>query len=383
MKTLSQKEIRQLHGAALRSRLDRVALLSGLPRMIADGIPSATDPAGQMLVDLNHLNDLEPVTAEAPLITWLNNALVLSTGRVESSVFAAALRALCAEVSLDAGAHDVSRVMQPSRARSALPLCSLGRISALDCHQDILATGHRGGAAALWDAATGKRALVFVGHRAAVCSLAFSPSGDRVAVATVDGLVRVHHRKSGKQQRPLRTTAGGARALVFHPHGHVLFGAGADGELVSWDLSTGKKLASLHLPTGVPVSMACPDDRLRVATIEGDLTRVFEVRVLDGRGTFPDAVSVATVEHEGVRDAALDVEAGRLVTVGAGTEIRTWVLPGGRSKLERAGPGGHAERIAVRAGRHVVVSSAEVAWTTSLEGLQPDRQAPRLWCGQR
>lgn len=375
MKKLSQDEVRQIHRAAIESRFDRAALLSGLPRGVDVGIRDAADPAGQMLVDLDHLNDFEPAVGEAPLITWLKNAVLLSPARAQSSIFAAALRTLGVEAPADTGAITTGTVVKPSASlRPPLPLASLGPVSALACELDLVATGHRGGAAALWDSLTGKRISLLVGHGAEVTSLAFSPGGDRLAVATKDGLVRLHERRTGKQQRPLRTPAGGLVALAFHPHGQVLFGVVAGGAVVSWELSSGRKLWTLESRAGVPVSVACIADGLRVARVEGTRTRVLEVRLDGAIPATADINEIASVEHRGLRGAVLDDKGTLLVTVGVDNGVRAWSLPGGELQSERAGATNDAEHIASAGeGRHLAVSTVTGVSGSSMNSSVPWR----------
>jgi nucleoside phosphorylase len=92
MPLLDDKEIRELHAAAISASLihDRDTLLGGIDRAIVAKLPVATSPAMQVMRDLLELNELGvlPGGGPIPLRIWLANAAYLATPRAEEVVFA-------------------------------------------------------------------------------------------------------------------------------------------------------------------------------------------------------------------------------------------------------------------------------------------------------
>lgn len=92
---LDRETLERVHAAALQLRLDRDALLLGVPAAFSAELKQYSAPASQMLSDLHQLNDVGQLRdGSAPLGLWLRNACVLSSARVEGIVFEAALRQL-------------------------------------------------------------------------------------------------------------------------------------------------------------------------------------------------------------------------------------------------------------------------------------------------
>ena len=89
------RDVLRIHAAAVQAGLanQRAALLTGLPREITSGLPSAADPSAQLLLDLDSLNVIHLRDGSAPLSIWLENAVALCGARMEADVFRAALAA--------------------------------------------------------------------------------------------------------------------------------------------------------------------------------------------------------------------------------------------------------------------------------------------------
>ena len=81
----------------------------------------------------------------------------------------------------------------------------------------------------------------------AVWSLAFSPNGDRLAAGTLDGQVLLWDIASGKRiGAPLKGHIDGVQDVAFQPHGNLLATAGSDNTVRLWDLDR-------HVPADVPL----------------------------------------------------------------------------------------------------------------------------------
>lgn len=87
---LNHKGILELHAAALSASLvaKRTGLLAGVPPLIVAGLPHATSPDEQILADLDALSTTGKLDdGTVPLISWLQNAILLAAMREEAAVF--------------------------------------------------------------------------------------------------------------------------------------------------------------------------------------------------------------------------------------------------------------------------------------------------------
>ena len=94
-----------------------------------------------------------------------------------------------------------------------------------------LASGTLGGGVDVWSTSTRKLRLHLALDEA--FGVAFGPSGDRLAVAGGDGVVRVFD-LSGAERFRLTAHAGRARAVAFSPDGALVASGGQDGQVVLW-----------------------------------------------------------------------------------------------------------------------------------------------------
>ncbi len=92
-----------------------------------------------------------------------------------------------------------------------------------------LAVGFRGGAASVWDAATGQKLFDLPGHTGSVRHLAYSPDGTRIATASVDGTTRLWDATTGAEQLTLTGHTGQVTGLSFSPDGTRLATRSRDG----------------------------------------------------------------------------------------------------------------------------------------------------------
>lgn len=103
-----------------------------------------------------------------------------------------------------------------------------------------IAAGSRDGVGRLYDAETGKVRAVLSGHTVDVRSLSFSPKGRWLASSSSDGTVRIWDVTTGGQKLALSATATGANSVAWSPDGHWLAasskpaGSTAPGEVRRW-----------------------------------------------------------------------------------------------------------------------------------------------------
>jgi WD40 repeat protein len=134
-----------------------------------------------------------------------------------------------------------------------------------------------------------------------VCSLAFSPGGKVLVVATDDTVLSrwdvVTGREIGRQKVF-------ARALVFAPNRKRFSGLELDGSVVSWDVDSGLELSRISVPLRhYPHAPALsPDGRLLATINEDSVIRVVEVVSGLERCRFQghrDRVSALAFSHDG------------------------------------------------------------------------------------
>jgi eukaryotic-like serine/threonine-protein kinase len=143
------------------------------------------------------------------------------------------------------------------------------------------------GTVRLWDAATGRQLLRLEGHAGPVWGVAFSPNGTLLASGSGDRTVRLWDAVTGEPVREYGGLSGEVKGVAFSPDGKILaaaIDAGRDeqgnpikpgGEARRWEVASGKALAPIPAPTGGLTSVAfSPDGKeLAAGTIDGKVKR--------------------------------------------------------------------------------------------------------------
>ncbi|HET7505909.1 MAG TPA: hypothetical protein VFK02_33045 [Kofleriaceae bacterium] len=99
-------------------------------------------------------------------------------------------------------------------------------------------------------AAHGTPRQVFLGHRAPVTSVAFSPDGTRIISASSDRTARIWAISTGKPLTPPLAHLGDVHTAAFSPDGARVLTASTDGTAQIWDAVTGRPLTPplVHKP---------------------------------------------------------------------------------------------------------------------------------------
>jgi WD40 repeat protein len=254
-------------------------------------------------------------------------------------------------------------------------------------------TGTHKGSKLTWDLETG-RDLPTPVDRAGPSRSARSPDGRFVAVADLDGSVRIKSPETGAEIAVLRGHAGRITDLAFATTGRRLLSAGSDQSARVWDVGTWREVATLrntaylgvfspdglllsfgqpagdreirNVQTGRPIATFrsevgslgggwnSPDGRCLVTATDGGL-----VRIWDARQGIPPAL-LGRGRLAGIGDRARFLPNGRLITFGDElAAARIWDV---ESRRELAALRGQA-RVKVLAvspdGRRLATASAE------------------------
>ena len=114
-----------------------------------------------------------------------------------------------------------------------------------------------------------------------VWSLQFSPTGDRLAVGSLAGRLRLLDAKSGKEiGKPLSGHIDAIQSIAFQPHGNLVATAGWDNTVRLWDMDTHAPAgAPLTEHTNRPVTLSFSPDGTRLASAGWDGTPlIWDVR---------------------------------------------------------------------------------------------------------
>ncbi|MDQ3701015.1 MAG: hypothetical protein M3442_08870, partial [Chloroflexota bacterium] len=109
----------------------------------------------------------------------------------------------------------------------------------------LLASASLDGTVRLWDTGTGQPRRTVSAHRREVTSVAFSPDGGVLASASLDGTVRLWSVATGQPGLTLPGHTGGVYGVAFSPDGARLASAGVDRTVRLWSVASGQSLLVL------------------------------------------------------------------------------------------------------------------------------------------
>jgi WD40 repeat protein/serine/threonine protein kinase/DNA-binding XRE family transcriptional regulator len=191
-----------------------------------------------------------------------------------------------------------------------------------------LAVANMDGVPKVWDLATQTEVISLTGHTAICDGIAYSPDGTRLATGSEDGVVKIWD--TNNDEILFTFEPGGViHSVAFSPDGTRLAAANEDGTLKVWDPITGQEVLSLPRLSGM-YGVAFMSDSQRLITAHQDGTaRVWDV--VSGQPLITLAGHVSTVVG-----VAAGLGEGRIATAGYDGTVRIWDAVPGRELLTLA-----------------------------------------------
>jgi len=177
----------------------------------------------------------------------------------------------------------------------------------------------------LLDAADGRVLRELKGHGKPVVAVAYSPDGRQLASASRDRTLRLWNVRTGALVRTFRGHTRPVYRLAYSPDGQLLASAGMDGRIVLWSTADGSRVRVLTGHRAEVKGVAFSPDGKQLASASSDRTvRLWEVATGKTTQTFDDyrgAVTAAVYSADGQRLASVsrdstvrirDLKRGRL-----------------------------------------------------------------------
>jgi WD40 repeat protein/energy-coupling factor transporter ATP-binding protein EcfA2 len=192
------------------------------------------------------------------------------------------------------------------------------------------------GTARLWDPATGKSLGEPIKHGNRVSSARFSPDGRQVLTASWDRTAQLWDAATGRPiGQPMRHKGGQVVSARFSPDGQRVLTASWDWTARLWDAATGKSLGEPMSHRDRVISARFSPDGRRVLTASWDRTaQLWEAAtgkaVLDS-----DKIPRLPMKHGGrVSSARFSPDGQRISTVSEDNTVRLWYASTGRAAIK-------------------------------------------------
>ncbi len=185
-----------------------------------------------------------------------------------------------------------------------------------------LATADYGGGV-VWDATTAEEILRLPHHVWMPFCLAYSRDGQRIAVGSRNGEVKISEASTGRLLRTVNERAGRTSAVAFSRDDRFLAAAGADGFIKLWDTTRWAAHAKIAAHTGAALGLGYSRDGLRLASGGADQT----IKVWDS--TSHQEVLSIRGHTDDVNAVAFSPDGKRLASASGDHTVKIWnVTPG-------------------------------------------------------
>jgi WD40 repeat protein len=213
--------------------------------------------------------------------------------------------------------------------------------------------------AQIWDAETGKIAIVLKGHHGTVEAAAFSPDGGRIATISGDNTLRIWNSETGVSLIEIPAKVNSLRILRqpyfgFTPDGQAVVIASYDSTVSIWNAVTGDPVRTMTDHKGIldGLSISPSGDRIVSLAQQDKTARLWDVAT---------GKTVAVLEHaEDVFSAAFSRDGRRIVTASRDGTAKIWDSQTGRIFATLSGHQGLVTSAAFSPdGKHLVTSSTD------------------------
>jgi WD40 repeat protein len=172
------------------------------------------------------------------------------------------------------GMHGEVRLLKPDNGE-LLKVLGMTNDVVFDCafnsSGDRLATAAADGVVRVFDVASGSEQLTITSHSDWVFAVAWKNDGSQLATASRDKTAKVFDAKTGELLITYNGHNQPVRGVLFHPDGKEVYSAGSDNKLHRWSIAEGKKAADAPLggeaykltPAGETFFASSADNKVR------------------------------------------------------------------------------------------------------------------------
>lgn len=147
-------------------------------------------------------------------------------------------------------------------------------------HDDLVATGHFGGAVTIWNLKTGEQLKSFPAHTKTVCSIAFAPGDKLMATGSEDSAIRLWNTETWEEVGSLSGHTGWVNFLSFlKPENSLVsvgwdFRKGTDNSVRLWDIARRSEQNTIVESLGHNTQAALSPNQTLLAVANGAAGRV-------------------------------------------------------------------------------------------------------------
>lgn len=187
---------------------------------------------------------------------------------------------------------------------------------------DRLAVANLNGSPKILDVATRAEVFNLVGHAQPCDGIAYSPDGSLLATSDDAGVVKTWDAANGREQLSL-TMSGNVHTVTFSPDNQRLAAVSEDGMIKVWELATGQEALSLSGNAGMYGVAFLPDGKRLVTAGQDGTARLWDAVL--GQTILTFAGNTSTVTSVAANPHGTDV-----VTSGYDGTLKIWDVAPGR-----------------------------------------------------
>ncbi len=215
-----------------------------------------------------------------------------------------------------------------------------------------------------------KLAFTLAGHRAEVVALAFSPDGQRLISAGMDGLALVWGVADGQVQHRCEADLGVLSSVAFSPDGTLVALGSADATIVVWQPGDNGRLRRLSGHTGdVTGVIFTPDGKSLISSSRDGTLRWWDIETRSER--------LRVQAHpDGVHGLALSPNGQRLASAGGwDRSVKVWDASSGQELSKLTGHTSQVTSVAFGPDNGLLISGS---WDETVLLWEPSRRQQPL-----